>query len=61
MPKAHDAVLSVADMASHEADWCGTISRGFDDVTLHEIPPNGQGHRRTDGAGHSVQYRHSRP
>jgi gamma-glutamyltranspeptidase/glutathione hydrolase len=41
--KAHDAVLSVADMASHEADWCGTISREFDDVTLHEIPPNGQG------------------
>jgi gamma-glutamyltranspeptidase/glutathione hydrolase len=32
--KAHDAVLSVADMASHEADWCGTISREFDDVTL---------------------------
>lgn len=41
--KAHGAALSVADMASHKADWCGTISREFDDVALHEIPPNGQG------------------
>ena len=39
----HDAALSVDDMAAHTNDWCGTISRSFDDVTLHEIPPNGQG------------------
>ena len=41
--KAHDAALTVEDLAAHKADWCGTISRGFDDVSLHEIPPNGQG------------------
>jgi gamma-glutamyltranspeptidase/glutathione hydrolase len=39
----HGAALSMADMAAHQADWCGTISRSFDDVQLHEIPPNGQG------------------
>ena len=39
----HDAALGMTDLASHTADWCGTIERSFDDVTLHEIPPNGQG------------------
>lgn len=39
----HGAALTADDMAAHEADWCGTLSMGFDDVTLHEIPPNGQG------------------
>jgi len=39
----HGAALRVADLAEHRADWCGTISRGFDECTLHEIPPNGQG------------------
>lgn len=41
--RAHDAALSLADMANHTVEWCGTISRAFDEVTLHEIPPNGQG------------------
>lgn len=39
----HGAVLSEADMAAHAPEWCGTISAGFDDNLLHEIPPNGQG------------------
>jgi gamma-glutamyltranspeptidase/glutathione hydrolase len=39
----HDAVLERADMAAHTVDWCGTISKKFDDLELHEIPPNGQG------------------
>ena len=30
-------------MAANAPDWCGTISAAFDDVELHEIPPNGQG------------------
>ena len=47
----HDAALTVADMAAHTADWCGTISRSFDDVTLHEIPPNGQGIAALMGLG----------
>ncbi|MEX0339085.1 MAG: gamma-glutamyltransferase family protein [Arenibacterium sp.] len=41
--KAHGAALSLEDMTAHKADWCGTIARSFDDVALHEIPPNGQG------------------
>jgi gamma-glutamyltranspeptidase/glutathione hydrolase len=41
--RANGAVLSEADLDAHCADWCGTISGGFDGATLHEIPPNGQG------------------
>ena len=47
----HNAALTVADMAQHQADWCGTISKGFDAVTLHEIPPNGQGIAALMGLG----------
>ncbi|MGI3212753.1 gamma-glutamyltransferase family protein [Roseovarius tibetensis] len=39
----HDAALTLEDMAGNAPDWCGTISAAFDDVELHEIPPNGQG------------------
>ncbi len=39
----HGAALAREDMAAHRADWCGTISKKFDDLELHEIPPNGQG------------------
>lgn len=39
----HGAAMRVSDLARQEADWCGTIQKSFDDVTLHEIPPNGQG------------------
>ena len=39
----HGAALTLDDMAAHKADWCGTIAQKFDDVELHEIPPNGQG------------------
>lgn len=39
----HGAALTMADMAAHQPDWCGTISKKFDDLELHEIPPNGQG------------------
>ncbi|GGA79626.1 gamma-glutamyltransferase [Nitratireductor aestuarii] len=40
---AHGAALTAEDLAAHTNDWCGTISMGFGDVSLHEIPPNGQG------------------
>ena len=40
---AHGGVLSLDDLARHEADWCGTLSRDYRGATLHEIPPNGQG------------------
>ena len=39
----HGAALTSDDLAAHEHDWVGTISRRFDAVKLHEIPPNGQG------------------
>ncbi|MEM8821828.1 MAG: gamma-glutamyltransferase, partial [Pseudomonadota bacterium] len=39
---ANGGALTVDDLAAAAPDWCGTISGGFDGVTLHEIPPNGQ-------------------
>ncbi len=41
--RANGAALNEADMAENQPDWCGTVSQAFDDVELHEIPPNGQG------------------
>lgn len=41
--RKHGAALSMADLAEHRPEWCGTISSDFDDLSLHEIPPNGQG------------------
>jgi gamma-glutamyltranspeptidase/glutathione hydrolase len=41
--REHDAAMTLEDLAAHRNDWCGTISKGFADVALHEIPPNGQG------------------
>ncbi|ETX13747.1 gamma-glutamyltransferase [Roseivivax halodurans JCM 10272] len=40
---AHNAALTLEDLASHRPEWCGTISTDFDGAALHEIPPNGQG------------------
>lgn len=39
----HGGAMTLDDLASHQNDWCGTISQKFDDTELHEIPPNGQG------------------
>lgn len=41
--KAHGGAMTLEDLAGHRNDWCGTISQSFDEVELHEIPPNGQG------------------
>lgn len=49
--KTHGAALTEADLAAHKADWCGTISKPFDGVTLHELPPNGQGIAALMGLG----------
>lgn len=35
--------LSRADLASHRADWVTPLGQKFGPVTLHEMPPNGQG------------------
>mgnify|MGYP005674921489 CR=1 FL=1 len=37
------ACLRLSDLADFQPDWCGTIGTKFDNFTLHEIPPNGQG------------------
>lgn len=36
-------VMAMDDLASHRADWVGTISGSFHGYEVHEIPPNGQG------------------
>jgi gamma-glutamyltranspeptidase / glutathione hydrolase len=36
-------LLTADDMAAHQADWVGTASVDYRGLTLHEIPPNGQG------------------
>ncbi|MDF1726439.1 MAG: gamma-glutamyltransferase family protein [Sulfitobacter sp.] len=39
----HDARLSTEDLARHRADWCAPLAMDYGEVTLHELPPNGQG------------------
>ena len=39
----HGAALNLSDLAANKANWCGTVYQKFNDVELHEIPPNGQG------------------
>lgn len=41
--KRHEALLSEEDLATHSADWVGTISQRYKGLDVHEIPPNGQG------------------
>ncbi len=41
--RAGGGALTEADLADHRADWGGTVSRDYRGLTLHEIPPNGQG------------------
>ena len=41
--RAHGAAHTLADFASHEADWVPPLAQGFRGAHVHEIPPNGQG------------------
>ena len=41
--KAGGGLLTMEDLASHRCDWVETISGDYHGLTLHEIPPNGQG------------------
>ena len=41
--KKTGGLMTVEDCAAHRADWVEPISQDFAGVTLHEIPPNGQG------------------
>lgn len=41
--QAAGGAMTVEDLARHRADWVDLISQDYREVTLHEIPPNGQG------------------
>ncbi len=36
-------LLDREDLASHEPSWCEPLAQPYGDITLNEIPPNGQG------------------
>ncbi len=40
---ATGGLMTQEDLAGHQADWVSPVSQDFYGVTLHEIPPNGQG------------------
>jgi gamma-glutamyltranspeptidase/glutathione hydrolase len=41
--QATGGLITREDLASHQPDWVETISANYRGLTLHEIPPNGQG------------------
>jgi gamma-glutamyltranspeptidase/glutathione hydrolase len=41
--KAEGGLMMLDDLASHRPDWVEPIATDYHGVTLHEIPPNGQG------------------
>jgi len=41
--RAQGGAHTVADFAGYRPEWVETLSMDYQDVTLHEIPPNGQG------------------
>ncbi len=41
--KQTGGLLTMDDLENHKVTWVETISMDYKDVTLHEIPPNGQG------------------
>ena len=41
--QAQGGAMTLDDLAAHQVDWDATISQDYRGVTLHEIPPNGQG------------------
>jgi gamma-glutamyltranspeptidase/glutathione hydrolase len=41
--KATGGVMTLEDLATHQADWVDLLAQNYRGFTLHEIPPNGQG------------------
>lgn len=39
----HGGAMTTHDLASHRAEWVKPISTSYRAMTLHELPPNGQG------------------
>lgn len=40
---ATGGLITMEDLSTHKAEWVDTISTDYRGLTLHEIPPNGQG------------------
>src|SRR5437667_5004835 len=40
---ANGGAMTRADIAAHASEWVGTIGLDYRGLTVHEIPPNGQG------------------
>ncbi|MEE9552770.1 MAG: gamma-glutamyltransferase [candidate division Zixibacteria bacterium] len=36
-------LMTFDDLASHKPEWVTPLSQDYQDITLHELPPNGQG------------------
>ncbi|NVM02312.1 MAG: gamma-glutamyltransferase [Candidatus Helarchaeota archaeon] len=41
--KESGGLITLEDLKNHQADWVKPLSINYKDITLHEIPPNGQG------------------
>jgi gamma-glutamyltranspeptidase / glutathione hydrolase len=41
--QAHGGAHTVDDFAAHKCDWVEPLAQNYRGVTVHEIPPNGQG------------------
>jgi len=41
--KNENGLMSLEDLALHKPEWILPLSQNYRDVTLHELPPNGQG------------------
>ncbi|HIN18774.1 MAG TPA: gamma-glutamyltransferase family protein [Gammaproteobacteria bacterium] len=41
--QTHGADMTLRDLADHKSHWVDCISQDFRDLSIHEIPPNGQG------------------
>ena len=41
--KKTGGAITRADLAAHKNDWVGTIAQDYRGLSVHEIPPNGQG------------------
>jgi gamma-glutamyltranspeptidase/glutathione hydrolase len=41
--KQHDSVMTRDDLAEYQPEWVKPLSIHYDDYTLYELPPNGQG------------------
>jgi gamma-glutamyltranspeptidase/glutathione hydrolase len=41
--RAQGGAMTVEDLAAHQVDWVVPLAQRYRDLTVHEIPPNGQG------------------